>query len=95
MLYICGCGLATTVDLAQLYGYIAGGLVSVMLGLTHVLLNIFGLVLWLISPLRFVPVRIAKRLGRFITSNPNSAILLIGYATCVFIVLPLLVILLL
>ena len=92
--YICGCGLATTVDLAQLYGYVAGGLVSIMLGLTHVLLNIFGLVLWLISPLRVVPVRIAKRLGQFMTSHPNSAVLLIGYAVCIFIVLPLLVILL-
>ncbi len=61
--YICGCGLGTTMDLAQLYGYVAGGLVSVMLGLTHVLLNLFSLVLWLISPLRVVPVRIAKRLG--------------------------------
>jgi len=49
--------------LAQLYGYVAGGLISLMLGLTHILLNIFGLVLWLISPLRVVPVRIAKRLG--------------------------------
>ena len=92
--YISGCGLATTVDLAQLYGYVAGGLVSVMLGLSHVLLNIFGLVLWLLSPLRVIPVRIAKRLGQFKTSHPDSAILLIGYAICVFIVLPLLVILL-
>jgi len=92
--YICGCSLATTMNLAQLYGYVAGGLVSVMLGLTHILLNLFGLVLWLISPLRVLPLRIAKRLGQIMTSYHNSAIPLIGYAICVFIVLPLMVILL-
>jgi Na+/phosphate symporter len=92
--YICGCSLGTTVDLAQLYGYVAGGIVGVMLGLTHVLLTLFGLILWLISPLRVMPVQIAKHLGQFMTSHRSSAVLLIGYALCVFIGLPILVILL-
>ena len=56
--YLCGCNMATTVDLSQIYGYIAGGIVGLMLGSAHVLLNIMALILWLISPLRFVPILI-------------------------------------
>jgi len=91
--YICGCGLATTVDLSQIYGYFAGGSVGVMLGAAHVLLNIFSLVLWLATPLRVVPLRIAKGVGRFMAAYRYSALLLLGYAVSVFILLPLIVIL--
>jgi hypothetical protein len=90
--YLCGCNLATTVDLAQIYGYIAGGAVSVMLGLAHVLLNVFALLLWLVSPLRVIPVRIANSLGQYMTSKPHSSLLLVGYAIFMFIVLPLIII---
>ena len=31
--YLCGCNMATTVDLAQIYGYIEGGIIGVMLGM--------------------------------------------------------------
>ena len=91
--YICGCALGTTLDLAQIYGYMAGGVVSIMLGLTHVLFNVFGLTLWLVSPLRIVPPRIANAAGRFIASSPHSTLLLIAYAIGTFVLLPLMVIL--
>jgi len=90
--YLCGCGLATTVDLSQIYGYIAGGVVGVMLGLSHVILNIFALILWLATPLRVLPLKIAKIIGRFIASNRHSALLLLIYALSVFIFIPLIVI---
>jgi hypothetical protein len=93
--YLCGCNLATTVDLAQIYGYIAGGVVGIMLGSAHVMLNILALVLWLASPLRVVPVKIAKYIGGAIASKPYSAFLLVAYAISVFIILPLVVILIL
>jgi len=90
--YLCGCGLATTVDLSQIYGYIAGGVVGVMLGLSHVMLNIFAIILWLLTPLRVLPLRIAKIIGQFIASNRHSAMLLLIYALSVFIFIPLIVI---
>jgi hypothetical protein len=79
--------------LAQIYGYIAGGVVGVMLGSAHVLLNIMGLILWLVTPLRTIPVKIAIIVGGFISSRPYSALLLIAYAVGIFIILPLIVIL--
>jgi hypothetical protein len=90
--YLCGCTLATTVDLTQIYGYIAGGLIGVMLGLTHVLLNVFSLVIWLLSPLRIVPIIISEKIGDFISSKPYSPFFLAVYVIFLFIILPLLVI---
>lgn len=90
--YLCGCGIATTVDLSQIYGYIAGGVVGIMLGSAHVILNILALVLWLISPLRSVPLRIASSLGGIMASNRHSALLLLAYVISIFIVLPMMII---
>jgi sodium-dependent phosphate cotransporter len=92
--YLCGCGLATTVDLAQIYGYIAGGVIGVMLGSAHVILNILALVLWLLTPLRVLPIKIARYVGNFISSKPYSPLLLVVYALTTFIIIPLIVILL-
>jgi len=86
--YVCGCALATTMDLAQIYGYIAAGTVGIMLGSAHIILTILGLLLWLISPLRSVPLRISNSLGGIIASNRHSALLLLAYVISVFIVLP-------
>jgi sodium-dependent phosphate cotransporter len=90
--YLCGCNMATTVDLAQIYGYIAGGIIGVMLGMAHVILNILALIIWLASPLRTVPIYIANRIAKMITSRPYSSLLLVAYVIGVFIVLPILVI---
>jgi sodium-dependent phosphate cotransporter len=90
--YLVGCNMATTVDLSQIYGYVAGGVVGMILGSAHVLLNILALTLWLISPLRFVPVRTAEWLGGKITSNPNAAYALLAWVVVVFFVIPIMVI---
>jgi sodium-dependent phosphate cotransporter len=90
--YLCGCNMATTVDLSQIYGYIAGGIVGVMLGSAHVLLNIMALMLWLVSPLRFVPVRIAEKIGSVIQANENASLSLAIWVIVIFFIVPILVI---
>ena len=90
--YLCGCNLATTVDLSQIYGYIAGGVVGMMLGTAHVMLNIMALIIWLVSPLRFVPVMIAEKLGEMITENQNAAYSLLAWVLVVFFLIPLVII---
>jgi sodium-dependent phosphate cotransporter len=90
--YLCGCNMGTTVDLSQIYGYIAGGMVGVMLGSAHVMLNVIALLLWLVSPLRFVPVRIAERIGKAIQTNENAAISLVIWVVIIFFILPIAVI---
>ena len=72
--YLCGCNLATTGDLSQIYGYVAGGVVGVMWGSAHVLLNVLALILWLVTPLRVIPVRIANFIGRIMPSYRHSAL---------------------
>lgn len=86
--YLCGCNMATTVDLSQIYGYLAGGMVGVMLGSAHVMLNIIALLLWLVSPLRVVPVMIAERIGKVIQTNENAAIGLVIWVVVLFFILP-------
>jgi sodium-dependent phosphate cotransporter len=90
--YLCGCNMATTVDLSQIYGYVAGGVVGMMLGSAHVLLNIMALLLWLVSPLRFVPVAISERLGKILVSNKNASLSLVAWVIFVFFLMPLIVI---
>jgi sodium-dependent phosphate cotransporter len=86
--YLCGCNMGTTVDLSQIYGYLAGGMVGVMLGSAHVMLNIVALLLWLVSPLRVVPVRIAEWIGEVIQNNENAAISLVVWVVVIFFLLP-------
>jgi sodium-dependent phosphate cotransporter len=86
--YLCGCNMGTTVDLSQIYGYLAGGMVGVMLGSAHVMLNIVALLLWLVSPLRAVPVRIAEWIGEMIQTNENAAISLVIWVVVIFFLLP-------
>jgi ABC-type cobalamin transport system permease subunit len=80
--------MGTTVDLSQIYGYLAGGMVGVMLGSAHVMLNIIALLLWLVSPLRFVPVMIAERIGEIIQTNENAAISLVVWVVVIFFLIP-------
>ena len=84
--------MATTVDLSQIYGYIAGGIVGLMLGSAHVLLNIMALTLWLVSPLRFVPVMIAEKIGERIQENQNAGVSLAVWVILIFFVIPLAII---
>lgn len=63
-----------------------------MLGTAHVMLNIMALIIWLVSPLRFVPVMIAEKLGEMITENQNAAYSLLAWVLVVFFVIPLVII---
>ncbi len=93
--YLVGTNMATAVDLSQIYGYMAGGVTGMILGSAHVLLNLMAMTLWLISPLRFVPVAIAEWLGAKITKNQNVAFALLAWVIGVFFVVPILIIYLL
>jgi sodium-dependent phosphate cotransporter len=90
--YLCGCNMGTTVDLSQIYGYIAGGIVGIMLGSAHVMLNIVALLLWLVSPLRFVPVLVAEKIGERIQQNENAAFNLVIWVVAIFFLLPIIII---
>ena len=90
--YLCGCNMATTVDLSQIYGYVAGGIVGVMLGTAHVMLNIMALLLWLVSPLRFVPVSVAEFIGRRIQANENASLSLAIWVMVIFFIVPIAII---
>ncbi len=90
--YLVGCNLATAVDMSQIYGYIAGGTVGMILGSAHVLLNIMALIIWFISPLRVVPIRIAEWLGGKITENENAIYSLLAWVIGVFFVIPIIII---
>ena len=93
--YVLGTALGTTIDPSQIYGYLAGGMVGMMLGLAHVLLNVSGVIVWLLLPLRKVPIVLAKKIGAFIASHRRSHLYLIGYVLIFFYALPLAIIFLL
>ena len=90
--YLVGCNMATTVDLSQIYGYMAGGVTGMILGSAHVMLNIMALTIWLISPLRVIPVAIADWLGAKIKENQNAAFALLAWVVVVFFVVPIIII---
>ena len=90
--YLVGCNLATAVDMSQIYGYIAGGTVGMVLGTAHVMLNLMALILWFISPLRFVPVALAEWLGGKLTENENAVYSLFIWVIAVFFVIPIIII---
>ena len=90
--YLVGCNMATAVDFSQIYGYMAGGMTGMVLGSAHILLNIIAMIVWFISPLRFVPVAIAEWLGEKITHNQNVAFALLIWVVGIFFVVPILII---
>ncbi len=90
--YLVGCNLATAVDMSQIYGYIAGGVVGMILGSAHVLLNLMAITIWFISPFRVVPIRIAEWLGGKITENENAIYSLLAWVIAVFFVIPIIII---
>ena len=90
--YLVGCNMATTVDLSQIYGYMAGGVTGMILGSAHVMLNVMALTIWLISPLRVVPVAISEWLGAKIQENQNAAFALLVWVIGVFFIVPIIII---
>jgi sodium-dependent phosphate cotransporter len=90
--YLVGCNLATAVDMSQIYGYMAGGTVGMILGSAHVLLNLMALLIWFISPLRFVPITVAEWLGGKLTGNENAVYSLFAWVIMIFFVIPIIII---
>lgn len=90
--YTLGCNIGTTIDMSQIYGYMASGIAGVSLGLTHVMINTFGVLLWLFTPLKRIPPKIANRIGAHITNNKMAPVFLITYVGAIFFALPALVI---
>ncbi len=90
--YLVGCNLATAVDMSQIYGYIAGGTVGMILGSAHVLLNLMALTLWFISPLRVVPIALAEWLGQQLMNNENAVYALFAWVVAIFFVIPIIII---
>lgn len=86
--YTLGCNIGTTIDMSQIYGYMASGIAGVSLGLTHIMINTFGVALWLFTPLRKIPPYIAKRIGGYITCNRMAPLLLISYVGVIFFGIP-------
>jgi len=86
--YTLGCNIGTTIDMSQIYGYMASGIAGISLGVTHILINTIGVTFWLFTPLKHVPPTIAKRIGNVITSNRMAPLFLIGYVGAIFFVLP-------
>jgi len=93
--YVLGTALGTTIDPAQIYGYLAGETIGMALGLAHVLLNFFLVIIWFLLPLKAVPITIARRIGLFIASHRRSYLYLIGFVLIFFYITPLAVIFLL
>jgi len=93
--YVIGTALGTTIDLSQIYGYVAGGMMGMTLGLAHVLLNVSGLIIWLLLPLKAIPIAIARKVGTSIASHKKSYLHLIGFVIVIFFIMPLAVIFLL
>ncbi len=63
-----------------------------ILGSAHVLLNIMALTVWFISPLRFVPIKVAEWLGGKLTENENAVYSLFAWVIMIFFVIPIIII---
>jgi hypothetical protein len=63
-----------------------------MLGLAHILLNVMALILWLVSPLRFVPIWVAEEIGRRIKANENASLSLAIWVIVIFFIVPIAII---
>lgn len=91
--YSIGAALATTCDAGQLLSYLKFGPVGLTAGMVHILLNVFGAILFLMIPgLRELPLSIARWLANVMCRYAHAPLLLIGYVGAVFFGFPLLVI---
>lgn len=87
--YTLGCNIGTTIDMSQIYGYAASGMAGITLGLTHIMINAFGVAIWLFTPLKRVPPYLAQRIGNSITARRIAPAFLMGYVGLIFFALPL------
>jgi len=91
--YLLGCNIGTTVDPGQIASYVKFGVVGLKVGLIHVLINVFAVVLWLWVPkLNKVPILITDKITSFIMGCRNSTFALIAFTTLMFYIIPLIII---
>lgn len=86
--YTLGCNIGTTIDMSQIYGYMASGIAGVSLGITHILINTIGVTIWLFTPLKRVPPTLARSIGKTITANRLAPLFLVTYVAAIFFALP-------
>lgn len=91
--YSIGAALATTCDPGQLLSYLKFGPIGLTAGMVHILLNVFGAILFLTVPgLRDLPPMIATKLASLMCRYSHAPILLMAYVGAVFFGFPLLII---
>ncbi len=92
--YSLGAALATTCDPGQIVSYLKFGEVGLAAGVVHILLNVFGAILFLLVPgLRTAPLAFAESIGDLMCSRRHAAVWLAIYVGAAFFVLPMLVVL--
>jgi len=91
--YSIGAALATTCDAGQIISYLKFGPIGLTAGMVHILLNVFGALLFLTVPgLKQLPILIAEHIGELMGRSKHAPLILVGYVATVFFALPLLVI---
>lgn len=91
--YSIGAALATTCDAGQIISYLKFGPVGLTAGMVHILLNIFGAILFLTVPgLNRLPILIAEHAGELMGKYKHAPLILVSYVLLLFFGLPLLVI---
>ncbi|MFH0861174.1 MAG: Na/Pi symporter [Candidatus Altiarchaeota archaeon] len=91
--YLLGCNIGTTIDPGQIISYIKFGVLGLSVGLVHVIINVIGVTLWLITPgLRDLPLLLTSRVSNVIVSSRNGAVSLVMFALIMFFIIPGLVI---
>ena len=92
--YSLGAAIGTTCDAGQIVSYIKFGVLGLSVGLVHVLLNVFGVIIFSTVPvLKDIPVRLAEMIGDTITKSRGGALMLIAYTVTIFYIVPLVIIL--
>lgn len=84
-----GANIGTTVT--ALLAALTGGVNGLIIALVHVLFNLFGVIIVYPTPLRKIPVAIARKMGRVAERSRKFAVI---YVIVAFFVVPILVILL-
>ncbi len=91
--YSIGAALATTCDAGQSISYLKFGALGLSAGLVHILLNVFGALLFLFVPgLKTLPLLIAEGLAEQMCRFRYPPLLLLGYVALLFFLFPMLVI---
>jgi len=91
--YSIGAALATTCDPGQIISYLKFGPIGLTAGMVHILLNIFGAILFLTVPgLRVLPIVVAEHIAGPMGRSRHAPLILLAYVGLLFFGLPLIVI---